>query len=231
MKTRPIARTVALGVVPALIGLVALFAPATAEAALASFPNTPLHAWRAEGVGFSALTVGNTAYVGGTFSTVRSPDGATVVNRGNFAAFDLRTGALLTGFQANTNDTVRAIAYDGTRLYIGGSFTTVNGLTRQRVAALDPVTGGVSTTWVANASSNVSSLTVAAGRLYVAGNFTTIKGVARSRLAALNLADASVTSFAAQVNDRIGALAVNGDGSRVYVAAPTPRSTGPRPPG
>ena len=216
-KSRRLVRNVALGVVPTLIGLLALLAPTSAIAALARFPNTPLHAWRADGVGFAALTVGNTAYVGGTFSTVRSPDGSTVVNRGNFAAFDLRTGALITGFQANTNDTVRSIAYDGTRLYIGGSFTTVNGLTRQRVAALDPVTGAVSTTWVANASSNVSSLAVAAGRLYVAGNFTTIKGVARSRLAALNLADASVTSFAPQVNNRIGALAVADDGSRVYV--------------
>jgi hypothetical protein len=216
-KSRPLVRTVALGVVPALIGILALFAPTTANAALARFPNTPLHAWRAEGVGFAALTVGDIAYVGGSFLTVRSPDGSTVVNRGNFAAFDVRTGALITGFQANTNDTVRSIAYDGTRLYIGGSFTTVNGLTRQRVAALDPVTGAVSTTWVANASSNVSSLAVAAGTLYVAGNFTSIKGVARSRLAALNLADATVTSFAPQVNDRIGAVAVNDDGSRVYV--------------
>jgi hypothetical protein len=217
MRSRAFVRMLVLGVVPVLVGLSAWFAPGTAEAALAKFPNTPLPAWRAEGVGFAALTVGNTAYVGGSFSTVRSPDGATVVNRGNLAAFDLRTGALLTGFQANTNDTVRSIAYDGTRLYIGGSFSTVNGLARQRVAALDPITGAVSTSWVANASSNVSSLAVAAGRLYVAGSFTTIKGVARSRLAALNLADASVTSFAPQVNDRIGSLAVSDDGSRVYV--------------
>src|SRR5262245_51040925 len=120
MRTRPVFRVLVLGVVPVLLGLSAWFAPGTAKAALAKFPNTPLHAWRAEGVGFAALTVGNTAYVGGTFTTVRSPDGATVVNRGNLAAFDLRTGALLTGFQANTNDTVRSIAYDGNRLYIGG---------------------------------------------------------------------------------------------------------------
>jgi hypothetical protein len=217
MKSRRLVRGVVLGILPTLIGITAMLAPSAASAALARFPNAPLASWRADGVGFSALVVGDTAYVGGTFSTVRSPDGSTVVNRGNFAAFDVRTGALIAGFQANTNDTVRAIAYDGTRLYIGGSFTTVNGVTRQRVAAVDPVTGAVSTTWVANASSNVSSLSVAAGRLYVAGNFTTIRGVARSRLAAVNLADASVTPFAPQVNDRIGALAVADDGSSVYV--------------
>ena len=217
MRGKRAIRATALSVVPALVGMLSLFGPGVAKAAPVRFPNAPLASWRADGVGFSALVVGDTAYVGGTFSTVRSPSGSTVVSRGNLAAFDVRTGALITSFQANANDTVRALAYDGSRLYLGGSFTTVNGVTRQRVAAVDPVTGAVSPTWVANANSNVSSLDVAAGRLYVAGNFTTIKGVARSRLAALDLADGAVTPFAPQANDRIGALAVSSDGNRVYV--------------
>ena len=33
---------------------------------------------------------------------------------------------------------MRALAYDGTNLYAGGYFTSVNGTSRGRVAALDP---------------------------------------------------------------------------------------------
>jgi hypothetical protein len=197
--------------------LLAPFASGTAAAATASFSNTPLRSWRADGVGYAALVVGDTVYVGGSFSTVTSPDGATVVNRANLAAFDVRTGALITGFQANTNGPVRALAYDGVRLYVGGSYTTINGVSRNRLAAVDPVTGTVNPTWVANANSNVYDLAVAVGKLYVAGSFSTLKGSSRSRLAAVDLATSALDPFAPQVDNTVVALAVSADGNRMYI--------------
>src|SRR5829696_8253851 len=141
-----------------VVALLAPFTSGSAAAATVSFPNAPLASWRTDGVGYATLVVGNTAYVGGSFSTVRSPNGATVAARANLAAFDLSTGALLTAFQANTNGPVRALADDGVRLYVGGSYTTINGVSRGRLAAVDPVTGTVNPTWTASTNSNVYDL-------------------------------------------------------------------------
>jgi len=190
---------------------------ASASTEVAHFQNVPLASWRADGVGWTTLVVGNRVYVGGDFATVRSPDGTTVVAKANLAAFDLSTGALVDTFTANTNGVVRSLAYDGNQLYVGGSFTRVNGVSRGRVAALDPTTGAVSAAWSADASSNVYALAVGGGQLFIAGSFSTISGAARSRLASVNLADSTLTSFAPVLSNTAASLAVSADGSRVYV--------------
>ena len=42
-----------------------------------------------------------------------------------------------TGFVADTNGAVNALATDGTRLFVGGSFTTIKGVSRSRVASVN----------------------------------------------------------------------------------------------
>lgn len=191
-------------------------APA-ATAADPVYSNTPLRSWRAEGVGYASLVVGNTLYVGGSFSRVTSPDGATSASRTNLAAFDVRTGSLITSFTANTNGTVRALASDGTNLYVGGAFTTVNGTSRGRLAALDPATGSVRSGWAANANSTVYALATAPGRLYAAGAFSTIRGVSRTRVAALSLTDGTPATFNPRPDATVLSVAAAPDGSAVYL--------------
>src|SRR3954469_4516949 len=127
------------------------------------YQNTPIASWRADGVGWATLIVGNTVYVGGDFPTVRNNAGTIVVTRANLAAFDVTTGELISTFTANTNGIVRALATDGTRLFVGGFFTTVNGSTRNRVAALDLATGAVDPGWNANSNNTVYALAAAGG--------------------------------------------------------------------
>src|SRR5262245_10549856 len=103
-------RATALRVV-AVVGLFAALAPmawshAGATDDPAHFYETPVAAWRADGIGWATLVVGNTVYVGGDFPTVRSNDGTTVVTRANLAAFDATTGDLISTFTANTNGIV-----------------------------------------------------------------------------------------------------------------------------
>ena len=209
-------RVAATFAVAALLPCALVLGATPASAANVSFRVSPVAAWRLNGVGYATTVVGNTVYVGGTFTTATSPSGQTVA-RANLAAFDATTGALRTGFVANTNGAVRSLASDGTRLFVGGSFTTIGGQSRSRLAAVNPSTGAVDTGWTANASSHVYALSVGGGRLYAGGSFSTISSTSRSRIAALNLTNRTlVTSFNASANGTVLAVAATPDGSAVY---------------
>ena len=99
-----------------------------------------------DGVAWNQLVVGNTVYVAGKFGKARpagAAPGVSTVTRQNLLAYDLTTGALKTGFVANLNAQAFALAKspDGSRIYVGGDFTTVNGTAHSRIVALDPTTG------------------------------------------------------------------------------------------
>ncbi len=212
MRSRPSAGLIVL-VLLALVPLVGCKGPTDPV----GYASAPLASWRAEGIGHAVLLVGDVVYVGGEFATVVSPDGAQRVDRANLAAFDARTGALLDDFQADTNGPVRALATDGVRLFVGGSFTTVGGVGRSRLAAVDPVTGAVDLVWSAPANSNVYGLAVGAGRLHVAGSFSVLGGESRSRLGALDAATGALTSWAPAADATVSAIATDATGANVYV--------------
>jgi hypothetical protein len=179
--------------------------------------STPLASWRVNGNGLATLLVGDVVYVGGTFTTATSPNGSQQVARANLAAFDANTGALLTTFRADTNGAVRSLAHDGTRLFVGGSFSRVNGISRQRLAVVDPTTGVVDANWRPAASSNVYSISLGGDQLYVGGSFSSINGVARSRVAAVDRTTGQLTSWAPAVNATVNAIAAETTGNRVYI--------------
>lgn len=199
-------------------GLVALTQrPADATPSPTYFSSTPIASWRADGVGWTTLVVGQTLYVGGAFGSVTSPDGATVAPRTNLAAFDLATGALVSTFRADTNGDVRALATDGHRLFVGGAFTKVNGTSRLRLAALDPTTGAVDPTWRVDANSNVYAIGVGGDQLFAAGSFTTLAGVPRSRAGAVSLTTGVLRPWAPTLDNTAVSLAASPDGARVYL--------------
>lgn len=180
-----------------------------------AFRATPLAGDRLDGVGLATLQVGTTVYVGGTFGQVRNQAGARVAYRANLAAFDLRTGRLLTAFRADTNGPVRALASDGRRLFVGGSYTTVNGVARSRVSAVDLTTGAVDPAFRANATSNVYALATARDRLVVGGSFSTLGGQARRRVAVVSTTTGAVSPLAPDVNGTVHAVGITSDGRRI----------------
>lgn len=78
-------------------------------------------------------------YVGGSFSVIGSR------TKPRLAAVSQTTGAVDTSFAAAPSDTVRALALsdDGTKLYAGGPFQTMNGQPRPGAAELQATTGAV----------------------------------------------------------------------------------------
>lgn len=215
MPSRPGGVLVVVAIVVALL-VPLLQGDAGATDDPAHWQQAPVASWRVDGTGYATAIVGNTVYVGGDFSTVRSPDGGTVVARRNLAAFDVTTGALRPDFQADTNGIVRTLVASGSNLFVGGSFTSIRGVSRGRLAAVDLTTGAVAAGLQADTSSNVYSLSLGSGRLYVGGSFSTIRGTTRSRLAALDVGTWAVTAYAPEPDGTVLSLATSPTGDRVY---------------
>ena len=138
---------------------------------------------------------GGVLYLGGTFTQARpagSPPGSDAVDRPHLAAVDTTTGQLLASWAPQvTGGSVFAMSVspDKTRLYVGGSFTKVDGLFRSRLAAFDitdPRHPALLPTSAFKASVNgkVAAMDSTGSALYVGGYFGTASGSSRSKLAA-----------------------------------------------
>ena len=130
------------------------------------------------------LRAGNTIYIAGNFTESADHDGA-VAARTYLAAEDAATGAL-TAWAPVLNGRVYALALspDGTTLYAGGAFTTVNGQPHQRLVAFDVATGLVSPALPdPGFNGAVKAVAQVGGDLYAGGSFTQAGGHAHQRLA------------------------------------------------
>ncbi|WP_231686079.1 MULTISPECIES: PKD domain-containing protein [Micrococcaceae] len=176
-----------------------------------------------DGVAWQAVTVGTTVYVAGKFNNAR-PSGAAagtqLVPRRNILAFDLATGALKTSFTASLNGQALAIAAspDGSRIYVGGDFTTVNGVTRNRIAALNPDTGAPLSGFAPSVGGSVRAIVADGSKVWFGGLFGSVGSSSRNRLAAVNAGNGALLPWAPNAaNGKVNALALSPDGSKVVV--------------
>ena len=175
-----------------------------------------------DGVVWQQVVVGNTVYAAGSFGTARpagSLAGSNTVVRRNILAYNLTTGELLP-FAPVLNAQAFSIAAspDGSRIYVGGDFTTVNGVNAWRVAALDPVTGTLIPTFLPKVAGSVRAIVPTAGAVYLGGLFTAVGSAVRSRLAAVQASNGGLTTWAPSAEGgRVNALALSPDGTRMVV--------------
>lgn len=155
----------------------------------------------------------NRVFIAGSFTSLaNSVSPTTTVNQAGLASYNLNTGLIDTSFRPTFNGSVTSVEAtpDGTKLFAGGSFNTVGGVTRQKVASLNLTTGAPISTFAftQNTNNQVTALATTNSTLYVGGRFTRVNGVVKGALAAVNTASGAVdTSFS---NDITGGIGVNG---------------------
>lgn len=173
------------------------------------------------GVVWDQAVVGTTVYAGGQFTQTRpagAKTGEQLTPRSNLLAYDLTTGNLLP-FTHQVNGTVRSVqaSPDGTRLYIGGSFTQVDGKGRWGIAAFDLATGELLSSFhPAIGGTYVNAITVSETNIYVGGLFTQANRVKRTNLAAFDL-DGDLTGWAPTTNTQVDAMVMAPSGNRLIV--------------
>ena len=174
------------------------------------------------GVVWKTEVVGTTVYAVGKFTAAR-PAGTAVggpeeVPRANILAFDLATGQLLPFAPVlNAQALVVKASPDGSRIYVGGDFSTVKGMARSKIAAFSTATGALEG-FRPGMSSRVRALAVTDTTVYAGGDFKSVNGVARMRLAALSRPYGALLPWAPTADDDVvEALVAAPDDSRVIV--------------
>ena len=154
-------------------------------------------------------------YAGGSFTSVSAAGSARAYPRSRIVAFNAANGRL-TAFAPRINGDVWAITASGGSLYVGGSFTSVNGVARRGLVKLDPVTGAVDPRFNAKLSGSVTEAAVVGGRLIVSGTFA-------ARLSALRPSSGADTGY---LNLAVrGSVAGNAGPTEVYRFAVNPAGT------
>lgn len=173
---------------------------------LASFniSNGALNSWNPQVSGgfVSTLKVkGDTLYVGGNFSLVGGS-----YTRNGLASYNAVFGNLLAwNPNLNTGASVHTIAVTGNTAYVGGTFESVGGQTRQNLAAVDLI-AGTPTSWTAHTDNTVTTISVSGSSFYVGGSYISLGGVLRRYLAALDGNTGQPTAWDPNPNDVIATL-------------------------
>ena len=181
------------------------------------FSATPISAARLTGgTARSVVQSGGIAYVGGEFTAIT--DGVTTLPRQHVVAVSEASGQPVAGFVADTDGDVYTVAVVGSSLYVGGRFTTVNGVARRNLARVDLATGALDPSFSMDANDVVYDLWRNGTRLYVSGDFNSLGGTARAKVAALDTVTGTlVAAFKPTVERRVSSVATSPDGSAVYI--------------
>ncbi|MFF1635008.1 LamG-like jellyroll fold domain-containing protein [Leifsonia sp. NPDC058248] len=231
-------RTRSIGIVTSVItavGLVfgglALASPASADTAPPD-PTNPaspptvsadaLPTTQIDGVAWAQVVVGNTVYVAGKFTTARPAGAAAGTNttpRSNLLAYDITTGNLIASVNVPLNAQALTITAspDGSRVYVGGDFTTAGGGNYYRIVAISTATGQVVSSFRPIMESQVRALAATNTAVYAGGTFSSVNGTATPYIAKINASDGSLnTAWHGSTDFVVDALAVAPDGTKVY---------------
>lgn len=183
---------VVAGAVTAALGLSAANAAYTPQA-------LPLP-WHPTGAVHSSLAGNGVLYVGGKLDGI-----------GGIAAIDPATGNTLWVVPANKDVRALALSPDGSTLYAGGTFSTVDGATHRHLVAINVADHTVLPKWKAAAAGEVRDLVAYGSDLYVAGKITSVSGVAHRGIGAVVAATGKLdAAFTFQANGDVLGLTMTG---------------------
>ena len=216
-----------------LVGGVTLTGGVAHAADPAPTPPTPttvtadaLPTWQINGVVWAQVVVGNTVYVTGSFTKARPPGvavgGAGEIDALNIFAYDITTGNPVASFSHSLNAQGLAIAAspDGSKIYVGGDFTTVDGASRGHIASFNTA-GGTLTSWTPNIGGQVRAIVATSSTVYAGGSFPSAGGQTRAGGAAFAAASTTLLPWsptAGGSNATVLAMVMSPDQSRVILA-------------
>ncbi len=120
-------------------------------------------------------------YVGGHFDKVADSVRNNLVH--------ITSSNLVDSWNPNVNETVSAMVLDGSYLYIGGYFSSVNGHAISNTAKIDVSTGSPDLTWAPNPNNSVDAILISGSDIYLGGDFTTLNGNSIPHLGKVNKTD------------------------------------------
>ena len=197
-RSRALLMAAASALVMAVVGIPVVAAPATAAINDQAVSGAASPIWQPNGP-VDALETGNgLIYAGGNFTSVRPGAGqsGSTTSRTYLAAFNASSGTLNTAFNVTLNGRILALEMspDNRTLYIGGSFTTVNGTSRARIAAVNATTGALVTAFTPNPNRVVRSIESTSSTVYLGGDFTTIRNTSQAYLASVTAATGALNA-------------------------------------
>jgi hypothetical protein len=173
-----------------------------APPAHAAYSEEPISLpWNPAGAVHSSVSRDGVVYLGGKLDGV-----------GGIAAIDATTGNLLWQVPAGNDVRALALSEDGTTLYAGGSFTSVDGVTHRHLVALDVADHSLISAWKARAAGQVRDLVVSGNTVFVAGRITTVDGFTQRGIGAVDATTgARVTTFNFSADNDVMGLALTGN--------------------
>ena len=150
------------------------------------------------GIVFSITQVGSWMVAGGSFTSATQHGSSTATPNTGIVAFDQSTGALDTGFAPTLNGPVSVVIAGPTpnTVYVGGQFSTVNGVKSKGITLLNLSNGSIVSGFVPPVLNGiVESMRLSGGRLYITGTFTLTGNVTHDGLATLNPTTGALDPF------------------------------------
>ncbi|WP_020387599.1 WD40 repeat domain-containing protein [Kribbella catacumbae] len=225
-----------LAVVTAAAVLAAALIPSgpPVEAATAGFASAvsaiKQPSWQTNSSVNALAVTGNIVYAGGLFTRIRQPGkpaGQGETARTYIAAFNRTTGAPLA-FAPKLNGAVWAIATspDGKWVVIGGDFSTVNGIRRNRIAMFSVATGKLVQAWDPSVATRVKAIAIFGNSVFFGGSFGRVDNTVRNRLAAVRLIQGDLLPWNPNADDEVYAIDLSDNGTRVFVGGPFKKING-----
>jgi len=188
-------------------GALTSFSGAVSESSLSDFKG--VHAM---------LLNGTTLYVGGVFDQAVGSNASGA--RNHVAAFTVANSQLLA-WDPNTNHTVNSIGMTGSDLFIGGRFTTVQGVSRSGVAKVDSGTGAALNSWIPPiiCCADLTAMAVSSSWVYIGGGNIRFNSMQPALPAAAISVTGAVPSPTWKPTPQGGVTSLAVSGSIVYIGS------------
>jgi PKD repeat protein len=205
----------------ALLSAVVVAGPAQAVVNDQSVSGVASPIWQPNGVVDALAAANGVIYAGGNFTSVRPGAGmsGSQTSRTYLAAFSASTGALISSFNFTLNGRVYALdlSPDRNTLYVGGAFSSVNGVTHNKIAAINLTNNTLISSFTGAANRPVRAIDSTASTVYIGGDFTTVKNQSRAYMASISAATGALNAgFAPTFVQRPDAQDPFGGGVTVY---------------